>query len=43
MLRRFGVDFAQGMHLGAPRPIDEAIPMPAQLDVSEARLLSNPG
>jgi diguanylate cyclase (GGDEF)-like protein len=43
MLRRFGVDFAQGPHLGAPRPIEEAIPKPAQPEVSDARLLSNPG
>ena len=43
MLRRFGVDFAQGHHLGPPRPVEEAIPEPAQPDASESRLLSKPG
>jgi EAL domain-containing protein (putative c-di-GMP-specific phosphodiesterase class I) len=43
MLRRFGVDFAQGHHLGRPRPVDEAIPKPAQPESSDSRLLSKPG
>ncbi len=43
MLRRFGVDFAQGRHMGAPRPVSDVIPDPPQSDASDARLLSNPG
>jgi diguanylate cyclase (GGDEF)-like protein/PAS domain S-box-containing protein len=43
MLRRFGVDFAQGEHLGAPNPVDVTIPKPATPYASRARLLSKPG
>ena len=42
MLRRFGVDFAQGNHIGRPRPVSEVLPSP-QRPANAPRLLSNPG
>ena len=42
MLRRFGVDFAQGNQISRPGPISEVLPSP-QPPASTARLLSNPG
>ena len=29
LLRRYGVDFAQGFHLGRPVPVEEIAPAPA--------------
>ena len=42
MLRRFGVDFAQGNQISRPGPVSEVLPS-SQPPASIARLLSNPG
>jgi diguanylate cyclase (GGDEF)-like protein/PAS domain S-box-containing protein len=40
MLRRFGVNFAQGMHVGEPRPVEEVLALEAQPETSEPTALS---
>jgi diguanylate cyclase (GGDEF)-like protein len=42
-LRGFGVNFAQGMYVGEPMPIENVLPEPTQPASSEPKLLSKPG
>jgi diguanylate cyclase (GGDEF)-like protein/PAS domain S-box-containing protein len=42
-LRGFGVNFAQGMYVGEPMPIEDVLPEPTQPASSEPKLLSKPG
>ena len=34
LLKQYGVDYAQGFHLGGPAPFDEVAPRPVELDVT---------
>lgn len=43
MLRRFGVNFAQGMHIGKPRAVEEVLAVSSQPEASEPKALSKSG